>query len=697
MYKLLITSIVFTLFSGALLYPQEGYYRNWDGLNPFFQPFNTTDFYGSGDVNGDTKLNQADQDYLNNIITGKYSANIRADVNGDGKIDNSDVSLLQDALNGSILPGWWNRLDNKWARLAWLKKMLALDTTDRHSYVTDKYECYHFALQIYYNFTGYNQFSTYDYSHQTIYNLPVTIAFITLKSGLTHYANAVMLGDNPLLFRNWLFFEPQNDSIIYPGIKTLKAGSELMLFIPKGKQILNFRMDSMGNFILTHQITGLIEERPTRLPHINNLPFCWNPVYIHPGLVLFERSKDNLKRNYSIHIAPLSTFDNPDIHSGIPILDRTLPNRVIAAKQDENEKVHIIWEEGYEEKSYYYGKFNIHDYQLKLTLKLPFLKAGDFSMLRLLVKENSPLVFWVENRESLGSLFVSEIRNNLFQTPEMLLNPKGVTYFDVSLDSSGQAVIYACIRDNNDHNSYLVYNYYNLAHPNRIGGGIFPVKMINIWGDYFVYRNSSIYYYSAKDSNAVYFGFLSTEGEIADINETDEPGVYYVLGLRFVTPQISYPFVYIVHNYWFADKKTFPLTSDNSSTNLTGLYSDNKITLVWQEISNRNSIIKYAEEKLNLTDIRKEMFSEIDFELHQNFPNPFNPLTTINFSIEEPGYVILKVFDILGKEVRTLIDEYKQQGNYSTQFNAENMPSGIYTYQLTANGKTLTRKMLLLK
>ena len=87
----------------------------------------------------------------------------------------------------------------------------------------------------------------------------------------------------------------------------------------------------------------------------------------------------------------------------------------------------------------------------------------------------------------------------------------------------------------------------------------------------------------------------------------------------------------------------------------------------------------------------------IDYELMQNYPNPFNPLTIIDYSIKEEGNVELIVYDVLGKVVEKLVDERKTAGNYSAQFDASNLSSGIYFYTLRINDFADTKKMLLLK
>jgi hypothetical protein len=85
------------------------------------------------------------------------------------------------------------------------------------------------------------------------------------------------------------------------------------------------------------------------------------------------------------------------------------------------------------------------------------------------------------------------------------------------------------------------------------------------------------------------------------------------------------------------------------------------------------------------------------FELYQNYPNPFNPSTKINFQLSLEGFVTLKVYDLLGNEVATLVDEYKPAGIYNEEFTIHNLASGVYFYQLKTANFTQTKKMILLR
>lgn len=86
-----------------------------------------------------------------------------------------------------------------------------------------------------------------------------------------------------------------------------------------------------------------------------------------------------------------------------------------------------------------------------------------------------------------------------------------------------------------------------------------------------------------------------------------------------------------------------------------------------------------------------------NYKLSQNYPNPFNPITKINFALPKSGFVTLRVYDVLGREVVNLVNENKTAGNYSVNFDGGKLTSGVYFYRLDVNGFTETKKMLLVK
>ena len=85
------------------------------------------------------------------------------------------------------------------------------------------------------------------------------------------------------------------------------------------------------------------------------------------------------------------------------------------------------------------------------------------------------------------------------------------------------------------------------------------------------------------------------------------------------------------------------------------------------------------------------------FSLSQNYPNPFNPTTVIHYTVPKTSLVNLSVFNLLGQEVKTLVNEEKSPGEYEVRFDGSNLPSGIYFYRLVAGDFVKTMKMLLMK
>jgi hypothetical protein len=98
-----------------------------------------------------------------------------------------------------------------------------------------------------------------------------------------------------------------------------------------------------------------------------------------------------------------------------------------------------------------------------------------------------------------------------------------------------------------------------------------------------------------------------------------------------------------------------------------------------------------------LSDVQSSTMKNYEFRLYSNYPNPFNPSTTIKFEIAKAGHVTLKIYDVLGKEVRTLVDEIKTAGAYDVMFTMNNLPSGVYFYKMTSGTRTEVKKMVLMK
>jgi len=111
---------------------------------------------------------------------------------------------------------------------------------------------------------------------------------------------------------------------------------------------------------------------------------------------------------------------------------------------------------------------------------------------------------------------------------------------------------------------------------------------------------------------------------------------------------------------------------------------------------------RYADEEILGKSGKKQVkyqgsLAVTDYAIEQNYPNPFNPSTTIKYQLPQNGLVTLKIYDILGKEVATLVNSEQQAGRYEVNFNATNLASGVYLYRIKVNDYMAVKKMLLIK
>ncbi len=124
------------------------------------------------------------------------------------------------------------------------------------------------------------------------------------------------------------------------------------------------------------------------------------------------------------------------------------------------------------------------------------------------------------------------------------------------------------------------------------------------------------------------------------------------------------------------------------SLTLTSNYKNNNLY-----VSGYNCNVTYTQ----FTDVKDELNNSLVFALNQNYPNPFNPSTNINFTLPKTEFVTLKIYDILGKEITTLINEELNAGNHTKIWDAKNLSSGVYFYKLQAGKFTETKKMVLVR
>lgn len=122
------------------------------------------------------------------------------------------------------------------------------------------------------------------------------------------------------------------------------------------------------------------------------------------------------------------------------------------------------------------------------------------------------------------------------------------------------------------------------------------------------------------------------------------------------------------------------------------------VSVFWASTFDRYSAVNFVVDNVVSVDERNSQGGIVsEFSLDQNYPNPFNPKTMIRYQLPVRGFVTLKIFDVLGREVATLVNEWKDAGRYSVEWNGENSSSGVYIYRLQAGSFYETKKMILLR
>lgn len=149
---------------------------------------------------------------------------------------------------------------------------------------------------------------------------------------------------------------------------------------------------------------------------------------------------------------------------------------------------------------------------------------------------------------------------------------------------------------------------------------------------------------------------------------------------------------------WVRDDSQFAevKVKQNAHAGFADLDGDGRKDLVAAEYDGNFTFYKNLFAPSSTVDNNNEL-PEKDFYLYQNYPNPFNPSTVIGYQLPVISYVTIKVYDVLGKEIITLVNEEKPAGNYEVDFNAEDLSSGVYFYQLQIGDFISTKKMILLR
>ena len=203
--------------------------------------------------------------------------------------------------------------------------------------------------------------------------------------------------------------------------------------------------------------------------------------------------------------------------------------------------------------------------------------------------------------------------------------------------------------------------------------------------------NKKIYVATRQDDAWVIIGFVEAEtGSFYSLRAvTDGTSLYVVYASTEGSSRISVN--KWENNEWYGTEGTLESSSTSNISTVDVAIHENQPVISFVE-DNVLKVMKYGEPNA-VTDSN----NPTEFQLSQNYPNPFNPSTIINYSLPERSYVTLRVYDVLGCEITTLISQEKSKGTHHVEFKADGLSNGVYFYRLETSNNLIIKKMLLIK
>ncbi|MFZ5947503.1 MAG: T9SS type A sorting domain-containing protein [Stygiobacter sp.] len=203
-----------------------------------------------------------------------------------------------------------------------------------------------------------------------------------------------------------------------------------------------------------------------------------------------------------------------------------------------------------------------------------------------------------------------------------------------------------------------------------------------------------VYYYDLNQNKEI--PFFKLTGKVGDVTEVRFRNYGNVTITKMDSTLVFTEKVHLI-SYFIGGMATIKVTlSDKYGMISAEIYADPPAP--WPEITYNLIGCKINGQTYGkLVSVKRPGAVPTETKLFQNYPNPFNPLTTIEYSIPKSSFVTLKVFDLLGSEVATLVNEEKSLGNYKINFNGSSLSSGIYFYRLNADNFSEAKKFILMK
>lgn len=580
----------------------------------------------------------------------------------------------------------WDNLSTKEQRESLLSQYLSEDKTDTITF-RPGFNSGNFSTQLNLNFYGsggfvFNPADTsfkYDLTNLEKFNIPLYYTSVSFSSG-GHGLNAILVGDNPQDFSSWSFVEPQTDQIVQPGSQSMPSNSNV--------KIKNLKW-----------VTNSTREEQTFL--------TFNIASGNPSLVSYDTARLVLERNFAPEnfslVSPsdgaiIDSCNDPMTFSWEKSVDRDAKDSVVYIPKirNKNTGVEIALSETRD---------------TSLTLSPRTLTKGNYEW----------FAYSTDSKETAFSDTADFTIKNTPPTPSVFTSPADKD--TIKYDSGKFKPECALSTDaDNDTINYL-----------------FKIKRIDKPGldTSIVSKSNSI----AIDSSILKPGSkYSLEGKVFDNEDTTD----FSKKIEFFTPVASSPPVntlptqskfivpsesdtakfsngkFIIKYHSSKDDKDsmlykIHLYSKDKSLDTTFLTPDTSIavdssmfkpgsenTLEGKTIAGKdtvdfsNKVKFYTPTITSVTNIGKPAMPE-NSSLSQNFPNPFNPSTRIKYSLKEKEKVSLKVYDLLGREVETLVEGEFPAGEYQTEFSGSKYSSGVYFYRLQAGDFVQVKKMVLSK
>ncbi len=216
----------------------------------------------------------------------------------------------------------------------------------------------------------------------------------------------------------------------------------------------------------------------------------------------------------------------------------------------------------------------------------------------------------------------------------------------------------------------------------------------NMNSDFFRQEGDSVFLFDTfLDDEYLIFDFAAGVGDtITNFQYAENDTLQIILTYKFINGE----YLGVSGNYYSFFINQTKLIDDEISLSVFDSLGIIEHNSMWVDENLSGAVINgkiYG----NVTNVEDQDEMIQGFYLNQNFPNPFNPLTTISYSLDVNSFVNLDVYNILGQKVENIVNDFQTSGDYKINFNANDLPSGIYFYKLVSNNRVLVKKMSIVK